>query len=213
MKPRCNRRRPTGLYREGIIITGGTSGIGIQNAKLFSEQANCHLILLSRKGFPDESVWEAYETKEGYQEQIKEFKQIKKNGSTLEFIACDVSNADDVQAMLESVRTKYKKINGIVHCAGVIKPSFMLRKEKESYLSVFAPKIKGTWTWRNLRATIHLDFMLLHSSNVTDAGEPGQSCYMAANAFLDAYTDYLNAQGRHTYTVNWVAWKENGHGA
>ncbi|MGG4395980.1 SDR family NAD(P)-dependent oxidoreductase [Paenibacillus thiaminolyticus] len=202
----ANRIVQGGTY----IITGGTSGIGIQNAKLFSEQANCHLILLSRKGFPDESVWEAYETKEGYQEQIKEFKQIKKNGSTLEFIACDVSNADDVQAMLESVRTKYKKINGIVHCAGVIQPSFMLRKEKESYLSVFAPKIRGTWNLAELTRNDQLDFMLLHSSNVTDAGEPGQSCYMAANAFLDAYTDYLNAQGRHTYTVNWVAWKETG---
>lgn len=192
------------------IITGGTSGIGIQNAKLFSEQANCTLILLSRKGFPDESSWEAYETKEGYKEQIKEFKQMKKNGAALEFIACDVTNADDVQTMLEAVRTKYKKINGIVHCAGVIEPSFMLRKEKESYLSVFAPKITGTWNLAQLTRNDDLDFMLLHSSNVTDAGEPGQSCYMAANAFLDAYTDYLNAQGRHTYTVNWVAWKETG---
>ncbi|NKI22671.1 SDR family NAD(P)-dependent oxidoreductase [Paenibacillus dendritiformis] len=202
----ANRIVDGGTY----IITGGTSGIGIQNAKLFSEQANCHLILLSRKGFPDESVWEAYETKEGYREQIKEFRQIKKNGSTLEFIACDVSKADDVQAMLESVRSKYKKINGIAHCAGVIEPSFMLRKEKESYLSVFAPKIAGTWNLANFTQQDHLDFMLLHSSNVTDAGEPGQSCYMAANAFLDAFTDYLNAQGRNTYTVNWVAWKETG---
>ncbi|RJG25975.1 SDR family NAD(P)-dependent oxidoreductase [Paenibacillus thiaminolyticus] len=202
----ANRIVQGGTY----IITGGTSGIGIQNAKLFSEQAKCNLILLSRKGFPDESVWEAYESQEGYQEQIKEFKQIKKNGSTLEFIACDVSNADDVQAMLESVRTKYKKINGIVHCAGVIQPSFMLRKEKESYLSVFAPKIRGTWNLAEFTRNDQLDFMLLHSSNVTDAGEPGQSCYMAANAFLDAFTDYLNAQGRHTYTVNWVAWKETG---
>ncbi|WP_153017487.1 Rossmann-fold NAD(P)-binding domain-containing protein, partial [Heyndrickxia sporothermodurans] len=31
------------------IITGGTSGIGLQNAKLFSEQAKCNLILISRK--------------------------------------------------------------------------------------------------------------------------------------------------------------------
>ncbi|MHA7581386.1 SDR family NAD(P)-dependent oxidoreductase [Paenibacillus vandeheii] len=205
--PETNNRIVTGGT---YIITGGTSGIGVQNAKLFSRQAKCNLILLSRSGFPDESLWGTYEEKDGYKENIKDFKEIRKSGSTLEFMKCDISNADDVQGMLATVRAKYNKINGIVHCAGVIEPGFILRKEKSSFLSVFAPKILGTWNLDKLTQQDKLDFLLLHSSNVTDSGEPGQSCYMAANAFLDSYTDYLNAQGRNTYTVNWVAWKETG---
>ncbi|MFD1989557.1 SDR family NAD(P)-dependent oxidoreductase [Paenibacillus nicotianae] len=201
-----NRIKDAGTY----IITGGTSGIGIQNAKLFSNKANCNLILVSRKGFPDESEWEQYKLKEEYANEIKEFEEIKRNGSVLEFVQCDISNTQDVETMLEYSRKKYGKINGIVHCAGVIKPGFILKKEKESYLSVFAPKIMGTWNLEKLTKQDELDFIILHSSNVTDAGEPGQSCYMAANSFLDSYTDLLNAQGRRTYTVNWVAWKETG---
>ncbi|WP_153017527.1 beta-ketoacyl reductase, partial [Heyndrickxia sporothermodurans] len=184
--------------------------IGLQNAKLFSEQAKCNLILISRKGFPEESLWEKYQLDGQYADQIKVFEEIKKNGSNLEIVKCDISNETSVKQMLEYVRENYKKINGIVHCAGVIEPGFILRKEKEKYLSVFAPKITGTWLLDKLTQSDNLDFILLHSSNVTDAGEPGQSCYMAANAFLDAYTDYLNYQGRNTYTVNWVAWKETG---
>ena len=192
------------------IITGGTSGIGLQNAKLFSMQAKCNLILLSRKGFPEESAWREYREMEDYSVRIKDFEEIKRNGSKLEIVKCDISNENDVQKVLEFVRKKYEKINGIVHCAGVIEPGFILRKEKEKFLSVFAPKIMGTWILGKLTQNDNLDFILLHSSNVTDAGEPGQSCYTSANAFLDSYTDYLNHQGRNTYTVNWVAWKETG---
>lgn len=207
VKPEAdNRIVDGGTY----IITGGTSGIGVQNAKLFSKQANCNLILLSRKGFPDEDLWGDCEEMDAYKETIKDFKEIRSSGSKLEFMKCDISNAEDVRSMLDFVRAKYKKINGIVHCAGVIEPSFILRKEKSSYLSVFAPKVLGTWNLDQFTRQDQLDFVLLHSSNVTDAGEPGQSCYMAANAFLDSYTDYLNAQGINTYTVNWVAWKETG---
>ncbi|WP_127530288.1 SDR family NAD(P)-dependent oxidoreductase [Paenibacillus kobensis] len=202
----ANRLVDGGTY----IVTGGTSGIGVQNAKLFSKQAKCNLILLSRKGFPDESQWNAYEEQDGYKEIIKDFREMKNNGATLEIMKCDISNSEDVQRVLQTVRDKYNRINGIAHCAGVIEPGFILRKEKSSFLNVFAPKVLGTWNLDIFTQQDQLDFMLLHSSNVTDAGEPGQSCYMAANAFLDSYTDYLNAQGKPAYAVNWVAWKETG---
>ncbi|WEG19168.1 SDR family NAD(P)-dependent oxidoreductase (plasmid) [Alkalihalophilus pseudofirmus] len=200
-----NRIVPGGTY----IITGGTSGIGLKNALLFSRKAKCNLILLSRKGFPSKSEWRKLADSKEYSLRINDLEEILENGCNVEVHQCDISNENDVKGMLVNVRSKYNKVNGVVHCAGVIDPGFIIRKSKSSYLSVFAPKIMGTFILDKLTKD-ERDFLLLHSSNVTDVGEPGQSCYIGANAFLDSFTDYSNLSGNNTFTVNWVAWKETG---
>ena len=136
--------------------------------------------------------------------------EIRNSGSTIDIVACDVGDYDAVHSLIESIHRQYGSLKGIVHSAGISGAGYILRKEKPSFLSVFAPKIKGCWYLDEMTREDSLDFMLLCSSAVTDSGEAGQSDYIGANAFLDAFTDYRNAQGRKTYTVNWVSWKETG---
>ncbi|MFC3745652.1 SDR family NAD(P)-dependent oxidoreductase [Paenibacillus sp. GCM10012306] len=201
-----NRFKPGGVY----LVTGGTDGLGLETAKYISEHDQCNIVLLSRSGFLNEALWPEYEHEEEYASRIKILKEIKGNGCQLDIYACDVCDYNALNDILQQIRTTYGKIDGIFHSAGISGAGYILRKEMDSYLSVMAPKIAGTWNLDQLTAEDHLDFMVLYSSGVTDGGEAGQSDYLGANAFLDAYTDYRNACHRNTYTINWCSWKETG---
>ncbi len=94
---------------------------------------------------------------------------------------------------------------------GSAAPDIFCVKIKDSFLSVFAPKIKGTWYLDELtKKMIHWTLCFLCSSAVTDSGEAGQERLCLSQRLLGSFTDYRNAQGRKTYTVNWVSWKETG---
>ena len=195
---------------EVYVITGGTGGIGSEIAKYVAQQNPAKIVLLSRKGFEPQENWEKLKQKQEYAHQIEIFEEIIRLGSTLQFEKCDITDKEDVTQCIDRIHRKYGRITAVFHTAGISGAGYILRKEKESFVEVLKPKLYGTIYLDQLTADDNLDFMMICSSAVTDSGEAGQSDYVAANAYLDAYTDYRNALGRATYTVNWVSWKETG---
>lgn len=155
-----NRFKPGGVY----LVTGGTDGLGLETAKYISENEKCNIILMSRSGFVDEALWPEYENKEEYAPRIAVMKEIKSNDCQLDIFACDVCDYQDLDNVLQTIRNKFGRIDGIFHSAGISGAGYILRKEKESYLSVMAPKIIGTWNLDHLTIEDHLDFMVLYSS-------------------------------------------------
>jgi acyl carrier protein len=55
-----------------------------------------------------------------------------------------------------------------------------------------------------------LDFFVSFSSLAQVLGSIGQASYVAANAFLDAFADYRQGQGRAGQTIDWGALGESG---
>lgn len=192
------------------LVTGGTSGIGVEIANYISLQNPSTIILISRSGFAPKENWEQLKKAKDCVHQINIFEHILSRGCMLCFETCDVSNMEALSGCIDRIHKKYGSIRGIFHSAGISGAGYILRKDRESFMQVLRPKIFGTLYLDQLTADDDMDFMMLCSSAVTDSGEAGQSDYVAANAFIDAFTDYRNAQGRDTYTVNWVSWKETG---
>lgn len=205
------------VYRENVIrrgevylVTGGTSGIGLEIANYISLQSPCTIVLMSRSGFAPRERWEELKQKKEFIYQIGIFESIICRGSTLWFEKCDVSNREVLSLCIDRIHKKFGNIRGIFHAAGVSGAGYILRKKKDAFMQVLKPKVFGTVYLDWLTQNDNLDFMMICSSAVTDSGEAGQSDYVAANAFIDAFTDYRNAQNKDTYTVNWVSWKETG---
>lgn len=81
------------------------------------------------------------------------------------------------------------------------------------FVKVMAPKIDGTRALHNAFAGRELDFFVMFGSAGSVIASPGQGNYAAANAFLDAFAHYRQAQGLPALTIGWApgrwAWSKN----
>ncbi|MCL6588809.1 MAG: SDR family NAD(P)-dependent oxidoreductase [Firmicutes bacterium] len=195
------------------IITGGAGGIGLEIGKYLASQNRVNLVLINRSKLPERPEWEAVIAREDggkLAKKLQGIRDIERNGSHVDYYSADVSNQEEMARIIEEIRAKYGKLNGIIHSAGVAGDGFIIRKEDKVFQQVLAPKIQGTWILDRLTRGDSLDFFVLFSSIATLLAGAGQGDYTAANAYLDSYAAYRNRQGRKTLTINWPSWKETG---
>ncbi|MFF2175853.1 SDR family NAD(P)-dependent oxidoreductase [Lysinibacillus sp. NPDC058147] len=206
--------RTFNIKSEGAyVITGGTGGIGLEIAKYFVKNQNVNLALINRSAMPDRQQWKAIlaERKNGKLcHKIQMILDIEALGATVSCYQADVSDVMEMSVVTEEIRRDYGVINGVIHSAGNPGDGYILRKEKEIFDSVIAPKIKGTLVLDQVTANDQLDFFVVFSSGVSIIGEVGQSDYVAANAFLDSYAAYRTKLGKPTLSIDWVSWKTVG---
>ncbi|SFE51876.1 probable biosynthetic protein, Pnap_2097 family [Chitinophaga sp. CF118] len=176
------------------LITGGAGGLGRIFAEHISKTKNTKLILTGRS-------------------ELKE--------SILEipgaiYYRCDVSNKDEVFSLIKTIKEKYQKLDGIIHSAGVIRDSFIIKKTAVEVTEVFSPKIAGVRNLDEATKEEALDFMVFFSSISGILGNTGQADYASANAYLDNYAHHreeLRIRGKRqgkTLSINWPLWKEGG---
>ncbi|GAA0894710.1 hypothetical protein GCM10009122_43910 [Fulvivirga kasyanovii] len=191
--------KDNGVY----LITGGLGALGV----LFAEEILKHtqgakVILTGRSELTKEK--QAMLTALSKDEGQVIYKQL------------DLNDQDLVKAVVAEVKKEHKQLNGIIHSAGMISDSFILKKTSEEVNKVLAPKVTGTVNLDEASKDIELDFMVLFSSLSGAMGNVGQADYAAANAFMDQYAFYRNQlveqKARHgqTLSINWPLWK-GGH--
>lgn len=201
--------REGGLY----LITGGTGGIGLSLARYLSSKERVRLALIGRSQIPERAEWDRI-LADGVDSRlcaiIQAIREIENTGSEVLYFSADVSREEEMKPIIESLRTEYGRINGVVHCAGIAGANILIQKDLEKVMEVVNPKVQGTWLVDSLTEQDDLDFFVMCSSVVTLTGEASQGDYTAANSFQDAYTAYRNRNGRKTLTINWVAWRDVG---
>ncbi|WP_187294693.1 SDR family NAD(P)-dependent oxidoreductase [Chitinophaga pinensis] len=192
------------VFRNGgvYVITGGAGGLGLLTAAHITNQVNAHVILLGRSPL-NESKKQA-------------LLSLQKNGSRVEYISVDISDGVQVLAVFEKIRTDVGNVHGIIHAAGVVKDQFIIRKDISDVDHVWLPKTNGIQHIDYASRLHPMDFFVVYSSLSAVAGNPAQSDYGAANAFMDAYCALRNEQvlagvrSGKTLTINWPLWAEGG---
>ncbi len=204
--------RAGGVY----IITGGTGGVGMEIGKYMTGKAKITLALINRTAMPGRESWDEILTRnedQKLQAKIAAIREMEQAGSEVLIFSADVSSESSLKPVLDGLRSKYGRINGVIHAAGIAGAGFMIKKDIQTFKNVVTPKIQGTWLLDKLTGTDDLDFFIMFSSIVTITGGPGQSDYNAANSYLDAYAAYRNKQGKKTISINWPLWEETGMAA
>ena len=184
-----------------------------QIVKSITRENNLNLAFISRSGFLDEDKWQEIIEKSEDKllcEKIEIIRGIKDSGSIVDIVKADVTDFDSMKVAIDSLRNKFKKINGVIHSAGIAGAGYIVRKDEEHLENVLAPKVYGTWNLDLLTRSDKLDFFIMFSSAITVSGEAGQGDYVAANAFLDAYSSYRKGASGKTLTINWIQWKSAG---
>ena len=187
------------IKKEGVyIITGGTGGIGLTIADYLAQKNQVNIALISRLG-----------KVRGLEKEII-LDNIRKLGASVDCYAADIGNFKSMKTIIDSLRKKYGRINGIFHCAGVAGSSFAGQQSLEVFKEVSSVKIEGTFILDQLTIQDDVDLFVLFSSVATIFPAVGQGDYCAANSFLDSYATIQNQKGRNFYAINWVAWRDVG---
>ncbi len=188
-----------GIY----MITGGAGGLGLTFAREIAYKAKGVTLILTGRSPLDENK----------EAQLKELQTL---GARIEYKQVDMTQKKAVVDLIQSIREDFGSLNGIIHSAGVIRDNFILKKTKDEFLEVLAPKVSGLVNLDQASNDLPLDFFILFSSIAGRLGNPGQADYAAANAFMDAYAKYRNAlvltkqrQGQ-TLSIDWPLWQEGG---
>jgi phthiocerol/phenolphthiocerol synthesis type-I polyketide synthase C len=190
-------QRPVGFEAEATyLITGGLGGIGRAVATWMAEQGARHLVLMGR-GPASRSAQKTLDT-------------LRANGIEVVVARGDVSRADELAAVLDSINTSMPPLRGIVHAAGILDDGLLQRLDERRLRKVMAPKVEGAWNLHALTRDAGLDFFVLFSSAASLLGSPGMVHYAAANAFLDALAWHRRAEGRPALSINWGPWAEVG---
>jgi probable biosynthetic protein (TIGR04098 family) len=191
-------------YKEDdvILITGGLGGLGLVCAENIIENTNkATLILLGRS-----------ELNEQKQAQLD---KLNKGAHNVVYHSVDISSEKEVELLINHTVETYTKLDGIIHCAGVIRDSYIMKKTTEQIEQVFQPKVHGVNYLDRYTKDIELRFFLCFSS-LHSLGNPGQVDYAMSNAYLDGFTRARNEQvaagnrfGK-SIALNWPYWESGG---
>ena len=209
---RTERRklRHNGVY----LITGGFGALGLALAEHLARTFAARLILVGRAGVVAETQWQESLDDPALFEQekdrIRRLISIRKAAGGLLLETADVLNPTEMRRVVAEAKTRFGKIDGVFHAAGVLDDGPLMLKSKESALRVLDPKVRGTLVLEDALRTEDLDCLVLFSSISAILPPAGQIDYAAANAFLDAFA----ASRRGVVTaINWGAWIDGGMGA
>lgn len=201
--------KDTGVY----IIAGGAGGMGLELAKDFAKRVKINVALINRSPIPPQEEWDAILQKGDNKKlcsKIAGIKKIQELGADVTYYTTDISNMESMSELIDNLRSKYGRINGIINAAGIVDAGFIIRKPLDSVRKVLDPKVMGSWVLDRLTRQDNPDFFMMFSSGLSMIGEPGMSGYVAANSFLDSYAAYRAKMSYKTQTINWVSWKEVG---
>lgn len=192
-----------GLRENGVyLITGGVGGLGLIFAEFLAKECKAKLVLTGR-------------SKLSAERQTK-LDEIRKSGAEAVYLAADVSSRDGAYELVSGAKSRFGKINGIIHAAGVLRDSLIRNKTVDEMSAVLAPKVYGTFYLDELTKNEELDFFVTFSSLAAVAGNAGQCDYSFANHFMDSFAaerERLRAQGSRsgkTLSINWSLWADGG---
>ncbi|MEM9903528.1 MAG: SDR family NAD(P)-dependent oxidoreductase, partial [Cyanobacteria bacterium P01_D01_bin.44] len=207
------RLRTEGVY----LITGGLGAIGLTLATYLAEAVQAKLVLIGRSAFPARDEWDewlANHTPEhAISQKILKLKEIESCGAEVLVVSADVADLEQMKPAIAQAQGRFGPIHGVIHAAGVLGDSMIVRKTREAVENILSPKVKGTLVLDALLQDVGLDFMVLCSSLASIKPLFGQIGYASANNFLDAFAHDRNSlNGTCTVSINWDGWQAGGMG-
>ncbi|GED59056.1 hypothetical protein BFO01nite_31880 [Brevibacillus formosus] len=185
------------------LITGGAGGLGYIFAnEIVQKVQQANLILTGRSPLDQEKQGKLHD--------------LKRYGARVEYRQVDVTQKQEMAELIRTIQQDYGRLHGIIHSAGVLRDSYILKKNREEVQTVQGPKVTGLINLDEASKDVELDFLVLFSSVAGSLGNIGQADYACANAFMDGFAHYRNGlvalQQRHgqTLSMNWPLWKEGG---
>jgi len=135
---------------------------------------------------------------------------ITSAGGTAEVFACDVTNSESVQRVVDEVVEKWEKLDIVVNNAGITRDTLIPRMEDADWDDVISTNLRGTFLFTRAATRPMMQKRygrIINISSVSGlSGNPGQANYSASKAGVIGLTRTVARElaGRKI-TVNAVA--------
>jgi NAD(P)-dependent dehydrogenase (short-subunit alcohol dehydrogenase family) len=175
-----------------VLVTGGTSGIGLGTIEYLLEQGKYEVISVSR-GNKNISL-------------VKE--KLGEKANQIVFLYGDISKEEDCKKIYNEIESKYGKLDGLVNSAGIIK----LGGIEEQTLEEWNNAININLTAIFLLSKILLPLLkkgsntsIVNISSMSSERAGGSIAYCASKAGVDMLTKYMGQElGKYNIRVNSV---------
>lgn len=202
-KPFPTKLTPDATY----VVTGGAGALGRVVATYLAERGARHITLFGRTPIPPRSAWSALADDDPHFATVTAIRAIERLGAHVTSASVDITDAAQVKAWIsDHTRGGGRPVRGIVHAAGSVADQLLVNMTEDDFAKVLAPKIIGTRVLHDTFKDHDLEFFVMFGSAGSTIAAPGQGNYAAANAFLDAFAHYRQAQGLPALTIGWGPW-------
>jgi acyl transferase domain-containing protein/thioesterase domain-containing protein len=199
------------------FITGGFGGIGLSVGEKLARETGAKLVLASRSPLPDRSEWDRTLRErpphDATSRRIEAVRTLEAAGADVMVATADVCNVLQMRAAITSATERFGPIHGVIHAAGAVDDAPLLTKDVSSVENVFSAKIHGTQVLDRLFPDGSIKQMVLFSSTSTITAPAGQTDYVAANEYLNAYAKARAGDVTRVVAINWGIWKDVGMAA
>jgi acyl carrier protein len=137
------------------------------------------------------------------QKQAQIQRWFDKDGVTVSVAACDVTDAQALDELIDAIERRGTPLKGVLHSAMRIDDGLLRNLDDARFSAVLEPKVAGAWNLHRATRRCALDFFVLYSSATTCLGNPGQGAYVAANSFLEALVAHRRAAALPATFMAW----------
>jgi 3-oxoacyl-[acyl-carrier protein] reductase len=182
------------LDRKAALVTGASRGIGREIAlELARQGANVAVNFSGSEAKANEVVDE-----------------IKTLGREAFAIKCDVSNSEEVAAMVKGTIDNFGKLDILVNNAGITKDNLLMRMKEEEWDDVININLKGVFLCTKAVTRQMMKQRVGRIINIASivgvSGNPGQANYVAAKAGVIGLTKTTAKElASRNITVNAIA--------
>jgi acyl transferase domain-containing protein/thioesterase domain-containing protein len=203
------------LRKQGVVVvTGGLGGIALSIAERLARTSQARFVLVGRSAVPARDEWEGLvarlDPSDALAVKIRGIQAIEAAGGQVLALSADVSDVAAMRQVVAQAEAHFGAVHAGIHAAGVVDDAPLHGKERQRMDAVLRPKVTGAVALVEALRGRPLDFVALFSSSSAALGPAGQTDYVAANAFLNAYARQLAAEGIPARAVQWGAWREVG---
>ncbi|MEI7541861.1 MAG: 3-oxoacyl-[acyl-carrier-protein] reductase [bacterium] len=157
------------LTNRVAVVTGGAQGIGEAISMTLAKEGSSIAVI-------DVNLEKAQATVEN----------IKKLGVDAEAYKADVSNTAEVEAVVDKIVDRFKKIDILVNNAGVTRDNLLVRMTEQEWDLVIAINLKGTFNFTQKVGKVMMKQRIGSIINISSViglmGNAGQTNYAATKA-------------------------------
>ena len=202
--------RRGGMY----LLSGGLGGIGAIIAKHLLQRYEARVLLIGRTALPPKSEWPMHlDLGSAVSGRIRTFSALQRLGGEVIYEAVDVCEKDRLRQVVEQAEARWqRKLDGVVHCAGVFEERPLSEESSQSMAATLRPKVSGSWALHQL-VRDRPNVVVIHLSSVVNGffGGSMAGVYAAANSFVEALSHHQRSvEGLRSYCFSWSMWDEVG---